>query len=53
VGGMISYEQGGLLGFWLSTWQRTPTKEDKVSWSKTVEVYHGQYGVHLGLSEVP
>ena len=30
-----------------STWQRTLTSEDKKSWSRIVEVYRGQYGVHL------
>ena len=30
-----------------STWQRTLTSEDKKSWSRIVEVYCGQYGVHL------
>ena len=30
-----------------ATWQRTLKSEDKTSWEKIVEVYKGQYGIHL------
>ena len=30
-----------------ATWQRTLKQTDKSSWQKIVEVYKGQYGVHL------
>ena len=29
------------------TWQRTLEENDKASWQKIVEIYKGQYGVHL------
>ena len=29
------------------TWQRTLKESDKTSWPKIVEIYKGQYGVHL------
>ena len=28
-------------------WQRTVTTEDKASWQRIVEVFRGQYGVHM------
>ena len=30
-----------------ATWQHTVKERDKASWSKIVEIYRGQYGVHL------
>lgn len=30
-----------------ATWQCTLKNTDKVSWQKIVEIYRGQYGVHL------
>ena len=30
-----------------ATWQCTLKDTDKTSWQKIVEIYHGQYGVHL------
>ena len=29
------------------TWQRTVKPEDKTSWQKIVEIFRGQYGVHI------
>ena len=29
------------------TWQRTVKPEDKTSWQKIVEIFRGQYGVHM------
>ena len=29
------------------TWQRTVKSEDKTSWQKIVEIFRGQYGVHM------
>ena len=29
------------------TWQRTVKSEDKTSWQKIIEVFRGQYGVHM------
>ena len=30
-----------------ATWQRTLQAEDKSSWSKIVQIYRGQYGIHM------
>ena len=30
-----------------ATWQRTLKEKDKRSWKKIVEIYRGQYGIHL------
>ena len=29
------------------TWQRTVKSEDKTSWQKIVEIFRGQYGIHM------
>ena len=29
------------------TWQQTVKQEDKTSWNKIVEIFRGQYGVHI------
>ena len=29
------------------TWQRTVKTEDKTSWQKLVEIFQGQYGIHM------
>ena len=36
-----------LAGSMKVTWQRTVKPEDKSSWQKIVEIFRGQYGVHM------
>ena len=31
------------------TWQQTVKSEDKTSWQKIVEIFRGQYGIHMEL----
>jgi len=44
VGGWFSWF---LTGPAKGTWQHSVKEDDKAMWSKIVEIYRGQYGVHL------